>query len=84
MSTSMLEDFLEEEGLENVRELLLRAMSDCGTDVELEQQVFEFNRFQVTVDCASRSLKLEDDLNPELDGEEVVPFEDAQQRLWQR
>jgi hypothetical protein len=82
MQPQLLDSFLREEVTEHVRQLLLRYISDCKTGSALGKRTFEFNRFDVTIDCDAKLVTLEDDLDPGSSGQASWPFDEFASALW--
>lgn len=84
MKTELLNSFLNEEADDHVRELLLRQISDCRSGKTVGSRKFDFNRFAVTLNCETRQILLEDDLDAEKSGEGVWPMEEFESALTSR
>lgn len=64
MSRNLLKLFVDEEVDAHVRQLLLPFLVDClGTAAKWRQRTFEFNRFNVVIDCKTRTVTIDDELN---------------------
>ncbi len=79
MNEKLLQSFPNEEGSDHVRKSNLRvsygSFNGCAQ--------FEFNRFNVTIDCESDHATIEDDLNPGPKGQGSWPLEKFVSALWQ-
>ena len=84
MNEKLLQSFLNEEGSDHVRKLLLGRISDCRTGASTGVHKYEFNRFNVTIDCESDQASIEDDLNPAPKGQGSWPLEKFESALWQK
>jgi hypothetical protein len=76
MNQQLMSDFLRFEATDYVRELLLNRIFQCSTGEARGIRKYEFNRFDVTIDCDTKEVTIEDDLNPEPDGRESWSFEE--------
>ena len=82
MHSQLLERFLREEATEHVRQLLLRHLSECKTGTATGKRTFEFNRFNVTIDCDGKHVTLDDDLDIEPSGQASWPLDEFVSALW--
>jgi hypothetical protein len=82
MNTGLLQEFIDEEADENVRQLLLRRIEECRVGIATGVRKYDFNRFIVTIDCESKIATVEDDLDPRSAGKGMVTFEDFRSALW--
>lgn len=82
MNDELLQRFLEEELNDHVRQILLRRVSECRSGTAFGQQTFEFNRFNVIIDCERNMVTVEDELNPEPTGQGCWPLEEFAAVLW--
>jgi len=83
MNEKLLQSFLNEEGSDHVRKLLLGRISECRTGASTGVHKYEFNRFNVTIDCESDQATIEDDLNGGPKGQGSWPLEKFVFALWQ-
>jgi hypothetical protein len=83
MNQQLLRGFLDEEANDYVRKLLLNRISECRTGSAAGIHKYEFNRFIVTINCDSREVTVEDDLDPGPDGRASWPLEEFGTALWQ-
>jgi hypothetical protein len=60
---SLLEQFAEEEATPYVRGLILEAVRERESNPARELTHFHFNRFDITLDFASGTVLIEDELN---------------------
>ena len=81
MNQQLLADFIRFEAIDYVRELLLNRIAQCGTGEAIGIRKYEFNRYDVTIDCNSREVTIEDDLNPEPDGRGSWSLEEFESAL---
>lgn len=82
MNQELLQRFLNEEATTHVRQLLLRHISDCRAGASQGQRTFEFNQFNVTIDCESSTAIIEDELNVSPSGETSLSLEQFAADLW--
>jgi hypothetical protein len=69
MSQDLLRRFLKEEANSHVRKLLLRHISECRSGAAYGHRTFEFNCFNISIDCESRTVTIEDELDTAPSGE---------------
>jgi hypothetical protein len=74
--------FLEEEESGHVRQLLLRHISDCRAGIVQGRHTFAFNVFNVTIDCESNTVTLEDELDVTPIGEARYSLDEFSAALW--
>lgn len=82
MSQELLQRFLQDEASSQVRQLLLRHISDCRAGVVHGRRTFEFNQFDVTIDCESNMAIVEDELNVSPTGKASWSLEEFSAALW--
>ena len=82
MNQELLQRFLRDEANSYVRQLLLSHISDCRAGLAHGRRTFEFNQFNVTIDCESHIAVIEDELNLTPGGETFYSLEDFLVALW--
>ena len=82
MNQALLQAFLTEEVSDHVRQLLLRYISECRSGTAKGSRRYEFNRFNVTIDCDLDTVTVEDDLNVDPSGQGSWPLEEFSAALW--
>lgn len=78
---SLLEQFVSEEGSPHVRMLIAEAVSRHEREPTEIQKRFEFNRFEITLDVADKSVFIEDVLDPGGSGELRVGLDEFLREL---
>jgi len=82
VSQELLLRFLRDEANSYVRQQLLRHISNCRAGIVQGRRTFEFNEFDVTIDCESSTVTLEDELDVEPSGEARFSLEEFSAALW--
>lgn len=82
MNKELLQRFLKDEANSHVRNLLVRCISDCRAGLMSGQRSFEFNQFNVTIDCESGTVLVEDELDVAAGGEVRCSLEEFSAALW--
>lgn len=73
---SVLEQFLAEEAVPYVRNLIFYAIAEHNKNSNEVRRRFEFNRFEITVDYVKSMVFIEDVLDPEASGEISLPLKE--------
>jgi hypothetical protein len=78
---SLLQQFLAEDGTPYVQALLVDAVDEYAARPAARQKRFEFNRFDVTLDFDSKSVLIEDVLEPGIGGETRIGLDEFLRHL---
>jgi hypothetical protein len=76
MMNSVLKQFLAEEAVPYVRNLIFAAVDEHEKNPSEFQRRFEFNRFDVTLNYAKSTVLIEDVLDSEASGEVTLPIKE--------